>query len=84
MIPSEYQNNDTSTASDGEAPVLGLWEYPFIAITLRSTLTWIGSTYESNRVVRIIIIISYLKSYNCVQIICIRKEYLINRNSNVE
>ena len=29
-------------------------------------------------------IISYLKPYSCVQIICIRWEYLINKNTNVK
>ena len=48
----------------------------FITITLRSTLTCQGPTYGSNRnhlqTIGIIIIISYLKPYNCVVIVHIR------------
>ena len=35
-----------------------------------------------NHLLRIIIIISYLKPYNSVQIVHIRLEYLINRVTN--
>ena len=44
----------------------------------------IGQIELFNYLLRIIIIINYLKSYGYVQIIYITMEYLINRLTNVE
>ena len=48
-------------------------EYTFIAITLRSTLTQNVCTYQGpiSESKRTIIIISYLKPYSFVKVICI-------------
>ena len=66
-------------------------EYPFINITLRSTLAKmvvparVPSMVQIelfNHLLRIIII--WNKSYSCVQIVHIREEYLINKIPNVK
>ena len=42
--PNKRPGYDTKQ-SDGEAPVMGNVEYPFITIVPRSTLVWSGSTW---------------------------------------
>ena len=86
---------NTKFSSDGEGPVPELWRmWSIPSLTLLTGSLWPGLVapvrvlsmvqIELFNHLPMIIIISYLKAYNCVQIICIRSQYLINRITNVK